>query len=403
MYKGTVKGKNLCKEVLFVTRRSLVVVALIILIAVITGVVVSYYLLPPPAPTPTTTPPTPTPTITPSTPPATPTTPTITPSPTPIEKRKLYVSHWGFGWDLIYELVVKPFEEKYNVEVVLIAGTTSERYTKLVKGVEPIPDIIFLPDYYTYRAVQQGLLMKLDLSKLENYQYIYDFIRESLPSYTRDYGVPHTIQDLGLAYRADRHDKVTSWKDLWREDFRNTIIWPAMTATSGPMALVMTAYAYTGDIHNVDVAFEKLKELHPYIVAYYTRSGDPQLYMERGEADIIPILRYNWGPLKNLSLPIEIVCPLEGSIYVLNLISIVNGSKNVDLAYKFIDYWISREVQQKLSDALIDAPINKLVEVTPGHPFDISCVIRKPIYLDPKFLAENLEAWVNKWKEITGK
>jgi putative spermidine/putrescine transport system substrate-binding protein len=399
---------------IFMARRSLVIAVIAVLVVIIG--VASYYLSLPPSPTPTTTTPTPTsiPFTTPSTPitPTTPTTPTTTTTPTtptksptettPVEKRKLYVSHWGFGWDTIYQLVIKPFEEKYNVEVVLIAGTTSERFTKLVKGVEPVPDIIFLPDYYTYRAAQQGLLMKLNLSRLGNYQYIYGFIRENLPSYVRDYGVPHTIQDLGIAYRADRHSKVTSWKDLWREDFRNTIIWPAMTATSGPMALVMTAYTYTGDIHNVDVAFEKLKELHPYIVAYYTRSGDPQLYMERGEADIVPILRYNWGPLKNLSLPIEIVCPLEGSVYVLNLISIVNGSKNVDLAYEFIDYWISKEVQQKLSDALIDAPINSLVKVPAGHPFDISCVVQKPIYLDPKFLAENLEAWVNKWKEITG-
>jgi putative spermidine/putrescine transport system substrate-binding protein len=332
------------------------------------------------------------------------TTPTITTltTTTPAEKRKLYVSHWGFGWDLIDKLVIKPFEKEYNVEIILISGTTSERYTKLVKGVEPIPDVIFLPDYYAYRAIQQGLLIRLDLSKLQNYQYIYDFIREQLPSYIKDYGVPHTIQDLGIAYRTDRHAQVTSWKDLWREDFRNEILWPAMTATSGPMALVMTALAFTGDMHNVDIAFKKLKELTPYIKAYYTRSGDPQLYMERGEVDIVPILRYNWGPLKNLSLPIGIVYPAEGSMYVLNVISVVNGSKNVDLAYKFIDYWISKEVQQKLSDALVDAPINKMVKVPSGHPFDISGVVQRPIYLDPKFLAENLEGWVNKWREITG-
>lgn len=326
-----------------------------------------------------------------------------TPQETPQEKRKLYVSHWGFGWDIIDQLVIKPFEEKYNVEVILISGTTSERYTKLVKGVEPVPDVIFLPDYYAYRAAQQGLFVKLDLSKLENYQYIHDFVKKQLPSYISEYGVPHTLQDLGIAYRADRHSPVSSWKDLWREDFKNSILWPAMTATSGPMALLMTAYAFTGDMHNVDVAFEKLRELSPYITAYYTRSGDPQLFLERGEVDITPILRYNWGPLKNLSLPIRIVCPAEGSMYVLNVISIVNGSKNVDLAYRFIDYWISKEVQQKLSDALIDAPINKLVQVPQNHPFDISCVIQKPMYLDPKFLSENLDAWVNKWKEITSK
>ncbi|MEM4489042.1 MAG: extracellular solute-binding protein [Desulfurococcaceae archaeon] len=167
------------------------------------------------APTPTTTPTTAPPATTPTTTPTTPT-PTITLP----EKRKLYVSHWGFGWDLIKELIVKPFEEKYNVEVVLISGTTSERYTKLVNQVEPIPDVIFLPDYYAYMATQKGLLMEIDPNKLSNYNEIHSFIRDGLPEYIKYYGVPHTLQDLGLAYRKDRHEPITSWKDIWRADFR---------------------------------------------------------------------------------------------------------------------------------------------------------------------------------------
>lgn len=327
-----------------------------------------------PTPTPTTTPVTTSPVTTPTTTPTTP--PTTLP-----EKRKLYVSHWGFGWDLIKELVVKPFEEKYNVEVVLISGTTSERYTKLVNQVEPIPDVIFLPDYYVYMAAQKGLLMMIDLNKLSNYNEIHSFIRDALPEYIKYYGVPYTLQDLAIAYRKDRHEPVMSWKDIWRADFSGTIIWPTITATSGPMALAMTSLAYTGELYNVDAALRYLVDLKPHIVAFYTRSGDPQLYFERSEAEIAPILRYNWGPLKSLPLPIEIVCPAEGSVFVLNMISIVNGTRNIDLAYEFINHWISEESQRKLAEALVDAPINQKVVLSPDHPFNLSCVYNKPIYL----------------------
>ncbi|MEM4482194.1 MAG: extracellular solute-binding protein [Desulfurococcaceae archaeon] len=297
---------------------------------------------------------------------------------------------------------MKPFEEKYNVEIVLISGTTSERYTKLTNKVEPIPDVVFFPDYYTYMAADKGFLIKINLSKISNYNDIYPFIRNQLPEYVKYYGVPHTIQDLGIAYRSDLHPPVTSWRDIWRDDFKGKIIWPVMTATSGPMALVMTSLAYTGELYNVEAAFNYLVDLKPYIVAYYTRSGDPQLYMERGEAELTPVLRYNWGPLKNLTLPIGIVCPNEGSVFVLNMISIVNGTSNADLAYEFINHWISEESQRRLAESLVDAPINSKVLLPAGHPFDISCVYSKPIYLDPKILAENLGEWVEKWRNLMG-
>ncbi len=335
-----------------------------------------------------------------TTPPSAPTQPTG--APMEAKKRKLYISHWGFGWDLIYKQVIRPFEEKFNVEVVLISGTTAERYAKLVNKTEPVPDVIFLPDYYTYMATKQGLLLKMDLGKLSNYGEILPFIRNQLPDYIREYGVPHTIQDMAIAYRSDRVPSISSWRDIWTIGGGTRILWPYITATSGPMALVLTSLSFTGTLSDVNTSIMRIAELKQNIAAFYTRSGDPQLFFERGEADVAPILRYNWGPLKKLNLSIKIVCPSEGSVYVLNMMSIANGSKNVDLAYEFINYWISEEVQRKLAESLVDAPINSKVALPPGHPFDISCVYNKPIYLEPKLLAENLKGWTELWRKKFG-
>ncbi|MEM2210270.1 MAG: ABC transporter substrate-binding protein [Nitrososphaerales archaeon] len=321
---------------------------------------------------------------------------TTLPPPPP---KTLYLSHWGFAWDDIKRIVIEPFEKQNNVKIVLISGTTSERFTKLSTKAEPMPDLIFLPDYYTYQAAQKGLLMKLDLGKIPNYQKLFKALKEQVPPSIAQYGIPFTIQDLGLAYRVDKHAKITSWKDLWRDDFKGQILMPTITATSGPMVLVMTSLTYGGTMDNVEPGFKALESIKKGIVTFYTRSADPQTLFERGEVEIAPVLRYNWAPLKNLPKPVDIIYPIEGSVYVLNMISIVNGSKNMDLAYKLIDFWLSTSIQKELALAGVDAPINSEVNLPADHPFNISPVFNKPIYLNPELLAKNLPKWVDEWKK----
>jgi len=311
----------------------------------------------------------------------------------------LYLSHWGFGWDDIKKIVIEPFEKQYNAKIVLISGTTSERYTKLTTKAEPIPDVAFFPDYYTYMAVEKALLMKLDLAKMPNYKKLFKALVEQIPPSLSPYGVPFTIQDLGLAYRTDKHPKITSWKDMWRDDFKGMILMPTMTATSGPMVLVMTSLTYGGTQTDVEAGFKAIETLKGRIVTFYTRSADPQTLMERGEVELAPVLRYNWAPLKKLAKPVDIIYPTEGSVYVLNMISIVQGSKNTELAYKLMDFWLSTDIQKALAVAGVDAPVNSEVSLPRDDPFNITPVFNKPIYLNPEVLAKNLSGWVDAWKK----
>lgn len=315
----------------------------------------------------------------------------------PKQPRTLVISHWGFAWDEIEEIVIKPFEEKYNVEVILVSGRTAERFSKLEAGAEPVPDIIFLPDYYTYQAVQKGLLEKIDKGKLSNYDKLHPAFKD-LPD-VGDYGVPHTVQDLSLVYRSDIiSPPITGFKDLAREDLQGYIIIPSITATSGPMTLVMCAISNGGSIDNVEPGFQFLEQIRDGIVTFYTRSAEPLSLFERGEAYVATALRYQWGAFRKLNLSVEFVIPEEGSIYVVNMMSIVKGSKNKDLAYKLMDFWISTEVQRALAEAMVDAPVNKEVVLSSDHPFYIEPIFENPIYLKPSILAEKLPEWSDEWK-----
>lgn len=326
------------------------------------------------------------------------------PTPTP---RKLVISHWGFAWDKIKEIVIKPFEEKYNVKVELISGRTAERYAKLVEGTEPIPDVIFLPDYYIYLAAEKGLLEELDLTKIPNYEKLYDFIKDALAlSEVGKYGVPHTIQDVLIFYRSDLHAPVTSVKDLWREDFKGYIVLPDITTTTGPLFLVLVSIAYGGSIENVEPGFKALEKLKGGIVTFYLRSADLMSLFERGEAHIAPGLRYQIGALqgvnKTLGGVVKYVIPSEGSIFTLNLMAIPKGAKNKDLAYKLINFWLSAEVQKKLAEAGVDAPVNAEAVLPPGHYYNIRPVMKNPIYVKPEILAAKLKEWIDEWKARIG-
>lgn len=377
--------------------KSLLFIAVIVLIVIAIGIGTLTLRRPSQTPTPTQT------TIVETTTPETSPTPTPPTTPTPSQPVELYVSHWGFAWDTINEVVIKPFEQKYNVKVVLISGTTADRYSKLVSGAEPTPDLVFLPDYYMYRAAKAGLLEELDYSKIPNAVKLADFIRQNyFESDLSKYAIPHTIQDMIIIYRSDKHPPVTSIKDLWRDDFKGLVLLPYITTTTGPMFLVLTNIAYGGNLTDMEPAFEVLETHKDYVVTYYTKSAEFNSVLERGEAEIAVGLRYQLGAVQGLnqtlSGKLSYVIPSEGSIFVFNVMAIPKNAKNKELAYKLIDFWLSTEVQQKLAEKGVDAPVNKEVVLPPEHYYNYMGQISRPIYLLPEVLAENLENWTSQWK-----
>jgi|GEM_PF-591567 len=322
-------------------------------------------------------------------------------------KVTLYISHWGFSWDQINSIVIEPFEKKYNVDVVLLSGTSADRYAKLVEGAQPTPDIIFLPDYYAYMAASKGLLEELNTSRLSNYGKIAPFILESYSqSKLSKYAVPHTIQDMVLVYRSDKHAPVSSITDVWRNDFSGFVLLPYITATSGPMMLTLMNLALNGSINDPTPALQAIKDHKSSVATFYTSSAQFSSMFERGEAEIGVGLRYQLGALQGLNQTLggklAYAIPKEGSIFVLNVMAIPKNSTHKDLAYALMDFWLSAEVQQKLAESGVDAPVNSEVSLPPGHFFNYSGQIVKPIYLLPETLASNLANWTALWKQYLG-
>ncbi|MGR9861210.1 extracellular solute-binding protein, partial [Escherichia coli] len=60
-------------------------------------------------------------------------------------------------------------------------------------------------------------------------------------------------------------------------------------------------------------------------------------------------------------MPLKWAIPAEGQAAGMNVMGIVAKSKNADLAYQLMDFWLSKEVQTALAMELVDSPVNTQV------------------------------------------
>ena len=312
---------------------------------------------------------------------------------------ELVVSTWGFNMDKIEKYIKIPFEEKYGVKIIYEQGNNADRLNKLILTKDnPTVDVVHFSDYFTQIAINEGVIAEMDLSNIPNVERLYEIAKHPLGE---KYGPAHTLYNYGLVYRTDRaSEPVTSWKDLWRDEFKDFVSLPDITTTQGPSTVVMTALTWGEGITDDETAFAKLAELKDSVIKFYSRSSELISLFQQEEVWIAPVQRFAWGNLVETGLPLAWVNPSEGSVGMQNLICLVKGTQKADLAYKYIDWVLSDEVQTAMAMDLVDSPSNKYVEV----PEDIAerlthgkDTIEKLIVLEMPYILEERDAWVDRW------
>jgi len=314
----------------------------------------------------------------------------------------LAVSTWGYNMDLLDKNITVPFEKKYNVKLIYEKGNNSSRLTKLAaRKNNPIVDVVHFAGNYTFKAIQQGLLQPYDPSKLSNLKDLYKWAQDPLGN---RYGVGYSVSHYGLFYRTDKISKpVTSWRDLWRPDVKGYVTLPDIATTNGPATIILIAKAWGGDENNVDIAWKKLESLKGAIVNTYRRSSELTTMVKQGEVWVGPYASFAWGNLLKTGLPLKSVVPEEGIVGVMSVVSIVKGTKNEDLAYKYINFLISKKVEEAEALDLVDSPTNTKVKVPADKAAKLTYgdkIINSLIFLDQKKLAGLQEEWINKWNSI---
>lgn len=315
------------------------------------------------------------------------------------EKRTLVVSTWGLSEDVLEEDVYGPFEEKFNCDIILETDTTANRYTKLSTNPDSNIDVIELSQSAAANGYAAGLFEKIDTSKIPNLEYLIDGAKSTV---NLGYGPAYTLNSIGIIYDKEAAGMtIDSWDDLWNSKLKGKISIPELSTTFGP-AMVHLASDYKGvniADDNGKAAFEALAELKPNIVRTYSKSSDLANMFSSGEIAVAVVGDFGVPVIKAAASNVEFVVPADYTYANFNTIDINKNSKNKDLAYEYINWRISQELQSTTSKTLNEGPVNKLVELTKEEAANMTYgdVANRARSIDYSVVNPLMADWTDKW------
>lgn len=314
---------------------------------------------------------------------------------------KLVISTWGLNEDLLNETIFKPFEEEHGVDIVLEIGNNSERLTKMINNPNANIDITYLAESYAQQGIDKDIFEKLDYSKIPNAQDLNDKAKSTVDA---GYGPAYTLNSIGIVVNKDAGVEINSWEDLWKSELKGKIAIPDITTTFGPAMLAVAAekagVPFEGD--KGEAAFKAIEELKPNVVKTYSKSSDLANMFSSGEIVAAVAADFSFETIANATPNVEFVTPESGTYLNFNTVNINKNSKNKDLAYEFVNYVLSPEVQDRAARSLGDSPVNTKVGLTEEDAKNLTYgpVINNAKTLNFKFINSVMTNWIDSWNRI---
>ncbi|ANT62568.1 ABC transporter substrate-binding protein [Salipiger sp. CCB-MM3] len=310
--------------------------------------------------------------------------------------KTLTISVYSFAQDEYKEALYDPFEAICGCDLVVETGNSVERMAKIeANAADPVIDMAVISTQDALALARKGLIQPLDSSKLSNFDKLYDSAKDPIGD---NMAVGYTFYASSIVYRSDLVD-IQSWGDLLGDELAGQVALPNITGTQGPLTVMMLGKSMDqeGDLAPV---ISEIGAHSDDIVTFYSRSSELVQLMNQQEVIAAPVGRFAWGSFKSAGLPFAWAEPKEGQAGGMNVMIMTKDNGNEDLAYQFMDYWLSTEVQTKIGEMLIDSPANKEVELSDEAASNLTygaAVIDALNILPAAEVLDNREGWVEQW------
>jgi putative spermidine/putrescine transport system substrate-binding protein len=324
-------------------------------------------------------------------------------SPALAQDRTLTISWWGFNGEKLEEIVLAPFREQCGCEILFETGNNADRLNKIQIRNGAGVDVAYFSDSFSQIGIEAGLFQPIDRSRIPNVEGLYDLAQDPQGGY----GPAYTLGRVGIVYDSAKvSTPITSWNDLWREDLASSISLPGITTTAGPM-VVMKAGDHAGvdAFADTDGAFAAIEQLRPNVVKNYNTGSEMINLFSTGEITTAVAQDFTLAQIQ-AAVPTATWADLEeGAIATLNTVNIPVGAENVDLAYEYINFILSPEIQQRLAEEGVDAPANSSVTLTPEqaalwtYGADVIAGLQR---VDYSAMNAAKTGWVDRWNELFG-
>lgn len=310
------------------------------------------------------------------------------------------------GYAAIYQdnftkAVVEPFMKKYpNIKVNYVPTQLSSERLGALRAQKDNPQLdVALMDVALSRvAIAEGLFAELDPAAVPNLKDLYDNARPN-----GNYGPALTFDHITIIYRKDLlTDAPKSWKDLWDPKNKGQVIVNAPPNIQGLAFTVVVNHLQGSDYKKtIDPAVQKLKELAPLVQTWAPRP-DGYTVLLSGAARV----GTGWNAQSQMYAnrsegKLAVLLPEEGSVFQIDTMDLVKGSKNPKAAQVFINYALSPEAQETFASTMFYAPTNKNAKVTPEVLARTAAGAEsraKMIPVDWGFVGSVRDQWLERWR-----
>jgi len=259
----------------------------------------------------------------------------------------LKVFNWGVYID---DTVIKNFETKYDAKVIYDNFESNEAmYTKLQGGEKY--DVLVPSDYMIERLINEKKLQKLDFKKIPNYSGIIASLKDLPSDPKNEYSVPYFWGNVGLLYNKDNVsltdlDKL-GWNILLDTKYAGKIYVYDSERDAFMVAYKALGYSANSKVPTeIDAAYNWLKKLNATMDPVYV-TDDVIDNMISGVKDIAVMYSGDATYIVTQNESMAYYVPLEGTNRWVDSMVIPNDAANPDLAHKWINYMLEKDVALK--------------------------------------------------------
>jgi spermidine/putrescine transport system substrate-binding protein len=260
--------------------------------------------------------------------------------------REVYVFNWT---DYVDPAVLKQFEKETGIKVRYSTYDSNEAmFAKLKISQKAGYDVAFPSTYFVERMRRLGMLTALDKARIPNLRNINPEVLNKAYDPNNTYSVPYMwgASGIGINAKVIAPKTVTSWNDLWNPKYKGKVL--LMDDVRDAFGMALRSLGYSGndrDLAHIKKAYDKLRLLKPSVKVF--NSDSPRQPFLNNEVVIGQI----WGGevyQANKENPdIRFVYPKEGAVMWADNMVIPKSVRNLDAAYKFIDFMCRPEIAKK--------------------------------------------------------
>lgn len=263
----------------------------------------------------------------------------------------LYVYNWS---EYMPISVIKAFEKESGIKVKYSTYDSNEAmYAKIKTDKKSNYDLIVPSTYYVNKMANEGLLAKVDHTKLTNYKNLNTSLLSQKFDPKNEYSIPYLWGSTGISYNSALigNNAVSSWADLWNPKYKKSILLTDDLREVFGMALKVLGYsANDTDAKHIEQAYKKLLELKPNVKVFNSESPKQVYLMEEVKLG----MNFNGeNYMANQESPdIKYVYPKEGILLWMDSLVIPKNAQNAEGAHKFINFLLKPEIAKIVSSAI---------------------------------------------------